>query len=76
AGGYGNGYSAGSRSGYLNREYNAGESRGFGSAYANRGSSRRLWFRLRPQWWKHWLWCGLWFSIWLWKLQRCNAEKS
>jgi len=37
AGGYGNGYS--SRSGYLNREYNAGESRGFGSAYANRGSS-------------------------------------
>ena len=36
AGGYGNGYS--SRSGYLNREYNAGESRGFGSAYANRGS--------------------------------------
>ena len=37
AGGYGNGYS--SRSGYLNREYNAGESRGFGSAYANRGGS-------------------------------------
>ena len=37
AGGYGNGYS--SRNGYLNREYNAGESRGFGSAYANRGGS-------------------------------------
>ena len=37
AGGYGNGYSG--RSGYLNREYNAGESRGFGSAYANRGGS-------------------------------------
>ena len=38
AGGYGNGYSSRS-GGYLNREYNAGESRGFGSAYANRGSS-------------------------------------
>lgn len=30
-GGYGSGYSSGNRSGYLNREYNAGESRGFGS---------------------------------------------
>ena len=29
----------GNRSGYLNREYNAGESRGFGSGYAGRGSS-------------------------------------
>ena len=37
-GGYGSGYS--NRSGYLNREYNAGEGRGFGSAYANRGQSR------------------------------------
>ena len=37
-GGYGSGYS--NRSGYLNREYNAGEGRGFGSAYANRGQSQ------------------------------------
>ena len=29
----------GNRSGYLNREYNAGESRGFGSGYAGRGSA-------------------------------------
>ena len=38
SGGYGSGYS--NRSGYLNREYNAGEGRGFGSAYANRGQSQ------------------------------------
>ena len=38
SGGYGSGYS--NRSGYLNREYNAGEGRGFGSAYANRGRAR------------------------------------
>lgn len=37
-GGYGSGYS--NRSGYLNREYNAGEGRGFDSAYANRGQSQ------------------------------------
>ena len=37
-GGYGSSYS--NRSGYLNREYNAGEGRGFGSAYANRGQSQ------------------------------------
>ena len=37
-GGYGSGYS--NRSGYLNREYNAGEGRGFGSTYANRGQSQ------------------------------------
>ena len=37
-GGYGSGYSSGSRSGYLNSEYNGG-SRGFGSEYAGRGSS-------------------------------------
>ena len=36
-GGYGSGYS--NRSGYLNREYNAGENRGFGSAYARSSSS-------------------------------------
>ena len=35
-GGYGSGYSANNRSGYLNREYNAGESRGFGSSYGGR----------------------------------------
>ena len=35
-GGYGSGYSSGNRSGYLNREYNAGESRGFGSSYGGR----------------------------------------
>ena len=38
SGGYGSGYS--NRSGYLNREYNAGEGRGFGSAYENRGQSQ------------------------------------
>ena len=38
SGGYGSGYSSGSRSGYLNSEYNGG-SRGFGSEYAGRGSS-------------------------------------
>ena len=37
-GGYGSGYSSGSRSGYLNSEYNGG-SRGFGSEYAGRGSA-------------------------------------
>ena len=38
AGGYGAGY--GSRSsGYLNREYNAGERKGFGADYAGRGAS-------------------------------------
>ena len=37
-GGYGSGYSSGSRSGYLNSEYNGG-SRGFGSEYAGRGST-------------------------------------
>ena len=35
-GGYGSSYSSGNRSGYLNREYNAGESRGFGSSYGGR----------------------------------------
>ena len=38
SGGYGSGYS--NRSGYLNREYNVGEGRGFGSTYANRGQSQ------------------------------------
>ena len=38
-GSYGGGTGYGNRSGYLNREYNAGESRGFGSGYAGRGSS-------------------------------------
>ena len=38
-GGYGSGYSSGNRSGYLNREYNAGESRGFGSSYGGRNTS-------------------------------------
>ena len=38
-GGYGSGYSSGNRSGYLNREYNAGESRGFGSSYGGRSTS-------------------------------------
>ena len=38
-GGYGSGYSSGSRSGYLNREYNAGESRGFGSSYGGRSNA-------------------------------------
>lgn len=38
-GGYGSGYSSGNRSGYLNREYNAGESRGFGSSYGGRSIS-------------------------------------
>ena len=41
ASGYGSGgYGYSNRSGYLNREYNAGEGRGFGSAYANRGQSQ------------------------------------
>lgn len=39
AGSYGSGYGS-SRSGYLNREYNAGESRSFGSGYANRSSTQ------------------------------------
>ena len=38
-GGYGAGYASGGRSGYLNREYNAGESRSFGSGYAGRGNA-------------------------------------
>ena len=38
-GSYGGSTGYGNRSGYLNREYNAGESRGFGSDYAGRGSS-------------------------------------
>ena len=38
-GGYGSGYSSGNRSGYLNREYNAGESRGFGSSYGGRSTA-------------------------------------
>ena len=38
-GGYGSGYSSVNRGGYLNRDYNAGESRGFGAAYAGRGSA-------------------------------------
>ena len=38
-GSYGGSTDYGNRSGYLNREYNAGESRGFGSGYAGRGSS-------------------------------------
>ena len=38
-GSYGGSTGYGNRSGYLNREYNAGESRGFGSSYAGRGSS-------------------------------------
>ena len=38
-GSYGGSAGYGNRSGYLNREYNAGESRGFGSGYAGRGSS-------------------------------------
>ena len=38
-GGYGSGYSANNRSGYLNREYNAGESRGFGSSYGGRSTA-------------------------------------
>ena len=37
-GGYGSGYSLGNRSGYLNREYNAGESRGFCSSYGGRST--------------------------------------
>ena len=37
-GGYGAGYGSGNRSGYLNREYNAGESRGFGSSYGGRST--------------------------------------
>ena len=37
-GSYGGSTGYGNRSGYLNREYNAGESRGFGSGYAGRGS--------------------------------------
>ncbi len=36
-GSYGGSTGYGNRSGYLNREYNAGESRGFGSGYAGRG---------------------------------------
>ena len=39
SGGYGSGYSANNRSGYLNREYNAGESRGFGSSYGGRSTT-------------------------------------
>ena len=38
-GGYGAGYGSGSRSGYLNREYNAGESRGFGASYGGRSTA-------------------------------------
>ena len=38
-GSYGGSTGYGNHSGYLNREYNAGESRGFGSGYAGRGSS-------------------------------------
>ena len=38
-GSYGGSTGYGNRSGYLNREYNAGESWGFGSGYAGRGSS-------------------------------------
>ena len=38
-GSYGGSTGYGNRSGYLNREYNAGESRGFGSGYAGRGSA-------------------------------------
>ena len=38
-GSYGGSTGYGNRSGYLNREYNAGEGRGFGSVYAGRGSS-------------------------------------
>ena len=38
-GSYGGSIGYGNRSGYLNREYNAGESRGFGSGYAGKGSS-------------------------------------
>ena len=38
-GSYGGSTGYGNRSDYLNREYNAGESRGFGSGYAGRGSS-------------------------------------
>ena len=38
-GGYGSGYSNANRGGYLNRDYNAGESRGFGAAYAGRGGA-------------------------------------
>ena len=38
-GGYGSGYGSGNRSGYLNREYNAGESRGFGSSYGGRSTT-------------------------------------
>ena len=38
-GSYGSGYSSGNRSGYLNREYNAGESRGFGSSYGGKSTS-------------------------------------
>ena len=38
-GSYGGSTGYGNRSGYLNREYNAGESRGFGSGYAGRGRS-------------------------------------
>ena len=38
-GSYGGSTGYGNRSGYLNREYNAGESRGFGSGYAGRRSS-------------------------------------
>ena len=37
-GSYGGSTGYGNRSGYLNQEYNAGESRGFGSGYAGRGS--------------------------------------
>ena len=38
-GSYGGSTGYGNHSGYLNREYNAGESRGFGSGYTGRGSS-------------------------------------
>ena len=38
-GSYGGSTGYGNRSGYLNREYNAGGSRGFGSGYAGRGSA-------------------------------------
>ena len=38
-GSYGGSTGYGNRSGYLSREYNAGEGRGFGSGYAGRGNS-------------------------------------
>ena len=38
-GGYGAGYGSNNRSGYLNREYNVSESRGFGSSYGGRSTT-------------------------------------